>query len=158
MADLLWAGFLGTAQVASIGVAQTWVQFFNTARMGLDTSARAMVSRAVGANDIPQANHIVRQAVVINTAVSFVVMGLGILLSDWLLSIVGVLNSLTQEGSDYQKWRFLGFFFFSMNALGNNLLQAGGDSFTAMKVNMLTRVLHLILSPVLVFGWLGLPA
>ncbi|MBI4213087.1 MAG: MATE family efflux transporter [Chloroflexi bacterium] len=158
MADLLWAGFLGSAQVASIGVGQTWVQFFNTARGGLDTSARAMVSRAVGADDIPQANHIVRQAVVVNTTVAVVVMGLGILLTDWLLYIIGVSEALTEEGSNYQKWRFMGFFFFSMNTLGGNLLQAGGDSLTPMKANMITRGLHLILSPVLVFGWLGVPA
>ncbi len=158
MADLLWAGFLGSASVASVGVAQTWVQFFNTARMGLDTSARAMVARAVGANDIPQANHIVRQAVVINTSVAVVVMGLGILLSDWLLTIVGVADAITVDGINYQKFRFMGFLFFSMNTLGGNLLQAGGDSLTPMKANMITRGLHLILSPILVFGWLGLPA
>lgn len=157
-ADLFWAGFLGSRSVAAVGVAQSWVQFFNTARMGLDTSARAMVSRAVGADDLPLANHIARQAVFINVTVSVIVMGFGVLLSDWLLRILGVTQAVVDDGTAYQQWRFLGFFWFAMNQLGGNLLQAGGDSLTPMKAQLVTRGLHLVLSPILVFGWLGLPA
>ena len=157
-ADLFWAGFLGSRAVASVGVAQTWVQFFNTARMGLDTSARAMVSRAVGANDLPLANHYARQAVFINSTVSILVMLFGVFLSDWLLLILGVTQAVVDDGTAYQQWRFLGFFWFAMNNLGGNLLQAGGDSLTPMKAQLITRGSHLILSPILLFGWLGFPA
>jgi putative MATE family efflux protein len=37
-------------------------------------------------------------------------------------------------------------------------LQAGGDTFTPMKAQLVTRVTHIALSPMLMFGWLGLPA
>ncbi len=158
LSDLFWAGFLGSRAVASVGVAQTWVQFFGTARMGLDTSARAMVSRAVGADDLPQANHIARQSIFMNTAVSVTVTTVGIFLSEWLLRILGVTEAVVADGSAYQQLRFIGFFFVGMQMLGANLLQAGGDSFTPMKAQLITRGLHLILSPILLFGFLGLPA
>lgn len=139
LADLFWAGFLGSRAVASVGVAQTWVQLFNTARMGLDTSARAMVSRAVGAGDLDQANHIARQALFFNMAISITVMGAGILLSDWLLRILGVSESMVEEGTAYQQLRFLGSFFFTLNMLTGSLLQAGGDTFTPMKAQVVIR-------------------
>ena len=158
LSDLFWAGFLGSRAVASVGVAQTWVQFFGTARMGLDTSARAMVARAVGADDLPQANHIARQTIFVNTSVSVVVMGFGIFLSDWLIRILGVTEAVVGDGTVYQQLRFVGFFFVGMQMLAGNLLQAGGDSLTPMKAQIVTRVVHLILSPILLFGFLGLPA
>lgn len=158
LADLFWAGFLGSRAVASTGVAQTWVQFFNTARMGLDTSARAMVSRAVGAGDLPQANHLARQALFFNMAVSICVSSIGIFFSEWLLHVLGVSDAMVEDGATYQRLRFIGSFFFMMNQLGGTLLQAGGDSLTPMKAQLWIRGSHLLLSPILMFGWLGLPA
>jgi putative MATE family efflux protein len=158
LADLFWAGFLGPRAVASTGVAQTWVQFFNTARMGLDTSARAMVSRAVGSGDMVQANHVARQALFFNMTVSLIVSTTAIILSEWLLHVLGVSDAIVEEGATYQRLRFVGSFFFMMNQLGGTLLQAGGDSLTPMRAQLLIRGSHLALSPILMFGWLGLPA
>ncbi|MBI4214021.1 MAG: MATE family efflux transporter [Chloroflexi bacterium] len=158
LADLFWAGFLGSRALASVGVALTWVSFFNTARGGLDTSARAMIARAVGAGDLAQANHIARQSLFVNASIALTVMGLGILLSESLLRILGVTEAVVEEGTAYTQLRFLGFFWFGMNQLTSNLLNAGGDTFTPMKSQLVTRGSHMVLSPVLLFGWLGLPA
>jgi len=73
IADLFWAGFLGSRAVATVGVAQSWVQVFNTGRMGLDTVARAIVSRAVGGGDLALANHVARQCLLFN--LSFALFG-----------------------------------------------------------------------------------
>lgn len=70
LADLVWAGFIGSRAIASIGVAQSWSQLVMTARMGLDTSARAMIARAVGAGNISLANHIARQSFLLNGGAS----------------------------------------------------------------------------------------
>lgn len=48
VAELVWAGFLGYRAIASIGIAQGWIQLFNSARMGLDTANQAIISRAIG--------------------------------------------------------------------------------------------------------------
>ncbi|MSQ23345.1 MAG: MATE family efflux transporter [Chloroflexi bacterium] len=158
LADLFWAGFLGSRAVATVGVAQTWIQLFNTGRMGLDTSARAMVSRAVGSGNLAQASDIARQSVIFNVGLSLVVMVIGIGLSDFLLKVLGVSDALVEEGSTYQRLRFAGSFFFGLNMISGSLLQAGGDTLTPMKAQLVTRASHLILSPVLTFGWGGLPA
>src|SRR5438552_1683626 len=106
LVDLFWAGFLGTRAIANIGVAQSWIQLFNTSRMGLDTGARALVSRAVGAGDMELANKIGLQCLTFNVAVATVVMGTGIILSDWLLRILGVDEQMVAEGTVYQQLRF----------------------------------------------------
>jgi putative MATE family efflux protein len=137
-------------------VAQAWIQVFNTGRMGLDTAARALVSRAVGAGDMPQANDIARQCLIFNLAFAMVVMWVGIALSDVLLRILGVAQSVVEEGSVYQQLRFAGSFFFSVGMLSGSLLQAGGDTLTPMKARVVSRAVHILLTPVLMFGWGGL--
>ena len=86
------------------------------------------------------------------------VMVLGVYLSESLLRVLGVAEAVVEEGTAYTQLRFLGFFWFGMNTLTANLLTAGGDTFTPMKSQLVTRGSHLVLSPVLLFGWLGVPA
>ncbi len=158
LTDLFWAGFLGSRAIASVGVGQTWIQLFNTGRMGLDIGGRALVSRAVGAEDLPLANHIARQSLIFNMGLNFVVMILGILASDFLLRVLGVSDGVAEEGSAYQRLRFVSSFFFGLTMVTGSLLQAGGDTLTPMKAQMISRVIHIALSPVLIFGWAGIPA
>ena len=65
MADLIWAGRLGFQTIAALGVAQTYLMMVMTARMGLDSGMRSMISRAVGAGDIKYANHVLVHALLI---------------------------------------------------------------------------------------------
>ena len=157
LTDLFWAGFLGSRAIASVGVGQTWIQLFNTGRMGLDIGGRAMVSRAVGSGDLPLANHVARQSLIFNMALNVVVMILGILASDFLLRVLGVSEGVAEEGTTYQRCRFVSSFFFGLTMVTGSLLQAGGDTLTPMKAQMVSRVIHIALSPVLIFGWLGVP-
>lgn len=157
MADLFWAGFIGSRAVATVGVAQSWIVLFITATMGLDTGARAMVSRAIGAGDLAAANRIARQSLFVSGATALTVMGFGIVLSDFLLRLLGVTENMVEEGSTYQRIRLASAIFFTVNNGSGSLLQAGGDSLTPMKAQMLTRGIHFVLSPVLMFGWVGLP-
>lgn len=125
--------------------------------MGLDTSARAMVARAIGASDLPQANYLALQCLFFNMVFSAIVMSLGIILSDGLLSILGVSDATVADGSTYQRYRFAGSFFFGVHMVSGSLLQAGGDTFTPMKARIINRAIHMILSPIMTFGWLGFP-
>lgn len=120
--------------------------------MGLDTSARAMVSRAVGAGDIGQANYIASQSLVFNTGLSVVMMAIGILLTEVLLRVLGVTESIVEEGAAYQRLRFASSVFFSLNMVSSSLLQAGGDTFTPMRAQVVARVIHIVTTPLLMFG------
>ena len=68
MADIIWAGRLGTRSVAGLGVSQTFVMTASSGRMGLDMGMRAMIARAVGAGDIGRANHVALQAFTLSGA------------------------------------------------------------------------------------------
>ncbi len=155
MADLVWAGRgFGTTTIAGVGAAQQWAQVAMTWRMGLDTSVRAMVSRAVGAGDLPRANHIALQGFTISTIISTVMAILGILFTPFLMGLLGISDEAIAEGTLYMRLQFVAMATTAMMMMSAAILQASGDSVTPMRIDMVTRILHLVLSPFAIFGWI----
>lgn len=158
LAELVWAGFLGFHSIASVGVAQSWIQLFNTGRQGFDTATRAMVSRAIGAKDFDLANHIASQALIFNICLAWTTMFLGTRFAPDLLRVLGVSEEMVAAGSQYLQLRFVSTSTFALLYTSSSVLQAGGDTMTPMKAQFLSRCILIPLSPVMIFGWLGFPA
>jgi putative MATE family efflux protein len=158
LADLLWAGRLGTRYVAGLGVSQTYVMTAMTGRMGFDTAMRAMVSRAVGAGDLARANHVALQAFTLSGAFSLMMALIGVFFTEPLLRLLGVPENVIDAGAMYMRIQFVGMAGMAFRMMSGAALQASGDTITPMKATTVTRVIHIALSPALVFGWGPLPA
>jgi putative MATE family efflux protein len=158
LADLIWAGRLGFQAIAGLGVAQTYLMLVMTARMGLDSGMRSMIARAVGARNLPLANHILLQSLTLTTFMAAIIATLGILLTEPLLRIIGLSDEVVREAAGYMRIQFVAMSMMGYQRLTAGALQASGDSLTPLKAATVTRVTHLVLSPLLIFGWLGLPA
>jgi putative MATE family efflux protein len=117
-----------------------------------------MVSRAVGAGNIPLANHIVLQAGTITAGFAILMMIIGVVFTEVLLRALGVSNEVIAEGAMYMRVQFIGQGVTGFQMLSGHALSASGDTLTPMKANVVSRILHLALSPLLIFGWFGLPA
>ena len=150
--DIFLAGFKGFQGIAGVGVAQSWTLFAFTARMGMDISMRAMISRAVGAGDIRLANHVAFQGLTLGLIYFTVVSILGILLTETLLRLIGVSDDLINLAAPYMRLHFL-----SMTSQGimmstSAILQSAGDPMTPMKAALVQRVAHFVFAPLLMFG------
>jgi putative MATE family efflux protein len=155
--DLIWAGFLGTVHIAGIGVAQQYNQMAWTARQGIDTANRAMVSRAIGMGNIPLAELTVYQAITVTTAFWILIAGTGIILTEPLLRILGVSEGVIGEAAPYMRIQFMAQGIMAFQQLFSQTLIASGDPLTPMRAHILSRVTHGILSPFLVFGFFFFP-
>ena len=157
MMDLVWAGLLGTRSIAGVGVAQQWTQMIWTGRQGVDTSMRAMVARAVGARDTTLAQHVVFQGATVSMVFFVIIAGIGFFFTEPMLRLLHVSDNVLGQAAPYMRVQFmaqgvLGFQMFSGNALA-----AAGDTVTPMRATVVSRIVHIMLSPFLVFGWLGAP-
>ena len=157
LADLFWAGRIGYKAIAGLGVSQTYILMLMTARMGLDASMRAMVSRAIGAGDTAYANHVLTQSIILTVIWSLVIGIPGIVFTDNLLGLVGVSGDVVAMASGYMKLQFVAMSLMSFQRLTGGALQAAGDSITPLKAATVSRILHLVLSPFLIFGWFMFP-
>lgn len=157
MADLIWAGFLGTRAIAGMGVAQQYTQMAFTGRQGIDVSQRAMISRAIGMGDVAMANHILWQAWTMTLAFSFIMVLIGVFFTDTLLGLLGVSDEVIAQGAPYMRLHFIGHVALAFQQVSGHALAAAGDTLTLMKATTVARIAHLVLSPLFVFGLLGFP-
>ncbi len=79
--DMIWAGRLGVASIAAVGVGAVAVMFLTAAKMGLNVGARALIARFIGAGDEEGANHVAQQALIISTIYAIVVALTGLLVA-----------------------------------------------------------------------------
>ena len=152
VADLLWAGRLGYQAIAGLGVAQIIIMVAMTARMGLESGMRAMISRAIGARQVRYANHVLQQSLILQTAMAVVMIAFGFLLTEPILNVLGLSQEVTDPASGYMKVQFVAMSMMGYQRTMGASLQAAGDSITQLKAIGVTRVLHLGLSPLLAFG------
>ncbi|MPZ48606.1 MAG: MATE family efflux transporter [Dehalococcoidia bacterium] len=155
--DLVWAGFLGTPHIAGIGVAQQYTQMAWSARQGIDTAQRAMVSRAIGMGNVALAQLSVFQAATVTAGFALLVSGIGILLTVPLLRLLGVSEAVIGEAAPYMRVQFAGQGIMGFQQLFAHALMASGDPITPMRAHIVSRVSHGLLSPLLVFGLGGMP-
>ena len=123
-----------------------------TARMGLDAGMRSMIARAVGARQIRYANHVLLQGLTLTTVFVVVVVAVGLFLTEPLLRIVGLSDAVVSQAAGYMRIQFMAMAVMSYQRLSGGALQASGDSVTPLKAATVTRVTHLALSPLLIFG------
>ena len=157
IADLIWAGVFGHRAIAGMGVAQQYNQVAFTARMGMDVGMRAMVSRAIGMGDVDLANRVVLQAATLTLGYGVVMILVGIFLTEGLLHLIGVSEGVIELGARYMQVQFVGQAAIGFQNLTGHALAAAGDTMTPMKATLVSRIIHLALSPLLMFGLLGLP-
>lgn len=153
--DLFWAGRLpaGFRAIASIGVAQTFTQFAGQARMGFDVSMRAMIARAVGARNIPLANHVLFQGLSLTAVYSLFMVLVGIFLTDFFLNLINASDALRDQTSLYMRVQFIGNATQNFRMSTGTALQASGEPIVPLRATTVSRLIHIGLSPFLIFGW-----
>jgi putative MATE family efflux protein len=116
-----------------------------------------MISRFVGAGDEKSANRVAQQAFVIGIAFSIFMAIIGIFLTEPILALLGMEADVLAEGTAYMRIQLMGMVTMSSLSVVQSIMQASGDTFTPMKINIGYRLFHMTLCPFLVFGWWAFP-
>ena len=150
--DMIWVGRLGASSIAGVGVSGMVVMLANSMMMGLYQGLRAMVARFIGAGDQEGANHVAQQALVIAVAYSVTMATIGVLFAKQIMTLLGVAPEVVEKGAPYLRINFIGMVTMSFRTMTEATMQASGDSKTPMWVAVFYRLVHVALSPVLIFG------
>ncbi len=151
--DLIWVGRLGPSSIAGVGVANIVLMMVWAVDMGLLTGVRAMIARNIGAGDLPGANHIAGQALILSATWGMLVTLAGSLLAGAILRLFGVNAEVTAEGMAYLRIMFAGWLGMELLIMSLYVIQSSGDTITPMIIEALIRAVHLGLCPFLVLGW-----
>jgi putative MATE family efflux protein len=155
--DMIWVGRLGPDAIAAVGVSGMIVMFVMTAMMGVAIGARALIARFIGMKQPLEAVRVARQAFLIAMGLSVIIAIVGIILSDSILSLMGVEAEVLRLGSAYLKVNFCGAVIMSSGMVCESIMQSSGDTIRPMIIGILSKVFHVGLSPLFIFGWFFVP-
>lgn len=155
--DMIWVGRLGPDAIAAVGVSGIIVMFIMTAMMGVAIGARALIARFIGMKQPADAVRVARQAFLIAMGLSIVIAAAGIILSDTILGLMGVEEEVLRLGSAYLKVNFCGAVIMSSGMICESIMQSSGDTITPMIIGIISKIFHVALSPLFIFGWLFVP-
>lgn len=151
--NIFWAGRLGRAEVAIVGLTEAVMFLIAAAAVGLGAAAVAIVSRRIGKNDARRAAQAAGQIVVLGVGVSA---ALGLILgcfSKEALGLVGADESTAILGRDFARIMFGCNATLVLMYLLNAIFRGAGDVVLAMRTLWLAIALNIVLGPCLIFGW-----
>ncbi len=156
--EAIFIGHLSAAALAGVGIALQIILLTLTVVLTFVVGASVIILRYLGAKDSWNANHVLGQALMMGTILSIIISLF------WYFGGTQILTIIREEeptariyGVQYLK--VLSYFgpLIIVNFIALGIMRLAGDTMLTMKVNIFTNLVHLTLSPLLIFGHLGLP-
>jgi putative MATE family efflux protein len=150
--DMMWVGKAGASSIAALGIANLVMMVISTLDMALISGARAMIARFIGARDYEGARKVAGQTLILAVIWGLFVTMAGSLLAAPLMNMFGMEEPVVQEGIKFLRIFFAGWLSLELLIMSLYIIQASGDSFNPMLIEISIRAVHLFLCPFLVLG------
>ena len=158
MTDTFYAGFIGTGAQSSLAFAFPMFFILLSFCVGIGQTVTAHTANALGADKRHRAAYYVGQGVVLVFVVNVAIWLVLLPMTDSIVGLMGATGAVRQQATQYSLIIFAGAPLFLLSFLINGALQALGNT-TAFRNSVIGAVLlNIVLDPILMFGWLGLPA
>ena len=156
--DLILVGALGAAALAGVGTALQLLWVIQSGFAAITTGATVLVSHAIGAQQPDEANHTLKQSLLVGATISLIVGVVGSLFAQPLMQLIGGEPDVVAAGVVFFSISAVTSFFLLTMFIAGAAMRGAGDSKTPMQVTLVTNVLNAVLAWALIFGHLGFPA
>lgn len=156
--EAIFIGHLSAAALAGVGLALQIIILTFTIILTFVVGASIIINRYLGANDNWNANHVLGQALMIGTVLAFLISLV------WYLGGTQIFAIIREDepnarfyGVEYL--RIVSYFgpLIIVNFLALGIMRMAGDTMLTMKINLFANILHITMSPILIFGHFGFP-
>lgn len=156
--DTYCAGLLGTDALAALSLSFPVFFLVLAAGSGLSQGASALVANAIGAGDEDEARHTFAQAMVLAGAGGIALSLAGWVAAPALFRLLGAEGAYLRIALAYMNVILAGGVFFIVQMTLNAALNAQGETRLYRNFLIVGFFANCVLNPVLMLGWLGLPA
>ena len=126
--------------------------------IGVTVAGTSLIGNSIGEKDnkktLNYLSHIIYYGILISIFITF----LGLYFSERVFFLMGSTEEVASLGLEYTNIIYSGSFLFILVVSLNSLLHAEGDTKTYRNVLVLSFLLNIILNPILIFGFLFIPA
>lgn len=156
--DTLCAGWLGTESLAALSLSFPLYFVVFAVGSGISQGTTALLANALGAGHVAEARKVFAQSLLFVTAAGVLLSIVGWLVAPWLFRLLGAEGSYLSTVLDYMHVILAGGVFFLLPMIMNSALSAQGSTWVYRNFLMAGFVANIMLNPVLMWGWAGLPA
>lgn len=151
--DIWFVAGLGPDAVAAVGLTEAVLTLVYAVAIGASMGTTALVSRCVGAGDLPGARTAAAQTLWLGAALALVIAAPGVLYAEEILRLMGAEASVVEQGAGYTAVMLGGSVTILFLFLVNAIFRGAGDATIAMRSLMLANGLNIVLDPCLIYGW-----
>jgi len=158
MVDAFWVSKLSAEAIAAVSISQIALFAMIALGFGVTAGSGVVMAMHIGAKNIKEAERVLGQSFVLMVILSVFFTAIALIFRSEFLTAAGASGSIFAPALEY----------FTIIAAGSILLfiliaiifafNSQGDTFTLTKLFALTTAINIILDPILIFGWVGVPA
>jgi putative MATE family efflux protein len=155
--DLVFVGKLGPDAIAGVGLGNQLMFLLMVVFSGLSVGNTALVARAIGARDKPEAERIAKQSLVLTVLLSLAIAAIGALYADNLIRIIGATEHVTAIGGGFLRVVSTFSVVMGIMVIAGGTLRGSGDTRTPMIITGIINLINIVLDYLLIFGNFGFP-
>lgn len=150
--DASMVGSLGAAASASIGLVSTTIWLFGGVSHSASTGFYVQVAHLFGADDIPRARAVFRQAIVSCTLFCLLLVSIGVAISPFLPHWLGGNEEICRNASIYFALYCLSMPLHQLSSLFAGVLRCSGDLKTPAMLQVMGCALDVVFNMLFIFG------
>lgn len=158
LVDSMYVSRISENAFAALSMAYPAQHLMIAVMVGTGVGINALLSRSLGEKNQERADRAAGTGMFLAVVNSVLFAVLGILLSRFYFETQTDIGEITELGTEYLRIVTVCSFGMAAQVTFERLLQSTGKMFLSMITQSLGAVLNMILDPILIFGWFGLPA
>ena len=156
--DTFFAGKISPESLSALSKSFPVYFIIIASSIGITVAGTSLIGNSIGEkndkNSLFYFSHIIYFAIFISIVITI----LGLKFSDDIFYLMGSTENVTNLGLQYTDIIFFGAILFILVVALNSLLHAEGDTKTYRNVLILSFFINIILNPILIFGFMFIPA
>ena len=157
MVEIYFIGQLGTKEIAAVTFTFPLTMALSSIALGVSIGTSSVIARGVGQGGSEVARQIGTHALLLVAVLMTCLSFLGWLLVDSFFRGIGATPETLSLIRSYLNIVFVSFPFMTVMMVGGSVMRAHGNANIPGAIMTGAAVIQLILSPILIFGWLGAP-
>ncbi|MEJ2164223.1 MAG: MATE family efflux transporter [Desulfobacterales bacterium] len=156
--DLIFVGRLGPEAVAALSISGNAFFIHLGFSTVVGTGGMVLIAQAFGRKDFERAADVFKQSILLALIIGAAETAGGLLAAPAYIQFFGGTGRSLLWGIQYFQILSVSFLFMILLYTVGNCFRGMGDTRTPMILMLQANLLNILLDPILIFGWLGLPA
>ena len=156
--DTFYSGLISPEALSALSKSFPIYFIIVATSIGVTVGGTSLIGNSIGEKNEKNASYYFTHIIIYGLLISVFITFIGLYFSEKVFNLMGSTQEITNLGLQYTNIMFYGAFLFFLVVSLNSLLHAEGDTKTYRNVLILSFLLNIILNPILIFGFLFIPA